>query len=211
MKTSIYSIFVFLLFFYSCKKEEYRNPVFAGVYDSSFTFHEFNPPLKVNLKLDSLNNFYIGADSLDINLDGNFDLIIKQRMYLDITKPNYYTYDTYPYCLLTFRNGLEFSKKNQYYIQGHGQYGTNVGIDTLNYKNRIDNISEWSGTDTNAAMWLDPDSPRSSSNGVWFYLTNAEKYIGIRMKINSRFKYGWIKVNEVSRENISFISYALEK
>ena len=186
-------------------------PVFAGIYDSNYTFHEFAAPLKVNLKLDPLNNFYIGADSLDINLDGNFDLIIKQRMYLDITKPNYYTYDTYPYCLLTFRNGLEFSKKIQYYIQGHGQYGTNVGIDTLNYKNRIDNISEWSGTVANAAMWLDPSSSLVSSNGVWFYLTNAEKYIGIRMKIDSRYKFGWIKVKEISREDISFISYAIEK
>ena len=211
MKTLLNYISIFLLFFYSCKKEESRVPVFAGIYDSTFTFHEFATPLKVNLKLDPLNNFYIGTDSLDINLDGNFDLIIKQRMYLDITKPNYYTYDTYPYCLLTFRNGVEFSKKIQYYIQGHGQYGTNVGIDTLNYKNRIDNISEWSGTVTNTAMWLDPSSSLVSSNGVWFYLTNAEKYIGIRMKIDSRYKFGWIKVKEISREDISFISYAIEK
>lgn len=186
-------------------------PVFAGIYDSTFTFHEFAAPLKVNLKLDPLNHFYIGADSLDINLDGNFDLIIKQRMYLDITKPKYYTYNTYPYCLLTFKNGLEFSKKIQYYIQGHGLYGTNDGIDTLNYQNRIDNISEWSGTVKNAAMWLDPTSSLASSNGVWFYLTNAEKYIGIRMKIDSRYKFGWIKVKEISREDISFISYAIEK
>jgi hypothetical protein len=211
MKTLAYSIIVILLFLFACKKEEDRSPVLAGVYDSSFLFHEFNPPLKVNLKLDSQSKFYIGADSLDINQDGNFDLIIKQRLYLDIAKPQYYTHETYPYCLLTFRNGLEFSKKMQYYIQGHGTYGTNVGIDTLNYENRIDTISEWSGTDTNAALWIDPPTSLTSSNGVWFNLRNAEKYIGIRMKVNSQFKYGWIKVSQVMRENISFSSYALEK
>jgi hypothetical protein len=211
MKTFAYFIIVILVFLFACKKEEDKSPVLAGVYDSSFIFNEFNPPLKVNLKLDAQKKFYVGTDSLDIDLDGNFDLIIKQRLYLDIAKPQYYTYETYPYCLLTFRNGLEFSKKIQYYIQGHGTYGTNVGIDTLNYENRIDTISEWSGTVTNTAMWIEPTSSLVSSNGVWYYLTNSEKYIGIRMNINSRFKYGWIKVNQISRENISFISYALEK
>jgi len=211
MKTSWYYFFIFLLFLYSCKKGDDREPVLAGIYDSSLTFHEFSPPFKVNLKLDTLNNFYVGNDSMDINLDGNFDLIIKQRMYLDIKKPNYYTYDTYPYCLLRFKNGLQFSTKIQHYPQGHGQFGTDVGIDTLNYNNRIDNISDWSGTVTNTAMWLDPSSSLVSSSGVWFYLANTEKYIGLRMKINSHYKFGWIKVKQISRENITFISYALEK
>ena len=148
---------------------------------------------------------------MDINLDGNSDLSIKQRMYLDIIAPNNFTYDNYPYCLLEFKNGLEFSTKIESYVQGQGSVGKIIGIDTLSYKNRIDNISEWSCNITKAVMWHDTNSTYRITNGYWFYLTNAEKYIGIRMKINSHYKFGWIKVNEFSRENISFVSYALEK
>jgi len=210
MKTSLYYISILLLFFYSCKKEQYRVPVFAGIYDSTFTYHEYTPPLKVNLKLYSQNNFYVGADSLDINSDGNFDLIIKQRMYLDKIQPIYLTDDNNPYCLLVFKNGLEFSTKIEYIYRGQGDVGHKIGIDTLSYDSRIDNISEWSGDVTNAAMWLEPSSNFYNSRGNWYFLTNAEMYIGLRMKINSRYKFGWIKVNELSRENISFISYAIE-
>lgn len=183
----------------------------AGIYDSTFTFHEFAPPLKVNLKLDILSNFYIGADSLDINSDGDFDLIIKQRMYLDKVQPINLTDNNNPYCLLTFKNGLEFSTKIEYIYRGQGDVGHKMGIDTLSYKVRIDNISEWSDNIANAAMWLEPSRNYYNSRGNWYYLTDAEKYIGIRMKINSRYKYGWIKVDEISRENISFLSYAIEK
>lgn len=211
MKTSLFYILILLLFFCSCKKEDSRVPVFSGIYDSTFKYHEFSPPLKVMLKFNSLNNFYIGADSLDINSDGNFDLIIKQRMYLDKVQPIYLTDDNNPYCLLMFKNGLEFSTKIEYIPRGQGDIGYKIGIDTLNYKNRIDNISEWSSDMTNAAMWLEPASNYYNSRGNWYYLKNAEKYIGLRMKINSRYKFGWIKVNELSRENILFISYAIEK
>jgi hypothetical protein len=211
MKASLFYIFILLLFFYSCKKEDSGIPVFSGIYDSSFTYHEFTPPLKVTLKLSSLNNFYTGADSLDINSDGSFDLIIKQRMYLDKTQPINLTDDNNPYCILMFKNGLEFSTRIEYIYRGHGDVGYKIGIDTLNFKSRIDNISDWSGDVTNAAMWLEPALDYYNSRGNWYFLKNAEKYIGLRMKINSSYKYGWLKVNELSRENITFISYAIEK
>ena len=217
MKAILFYILIILLFSYSCKKEEYRKPVIAGIYDSTFDLHEFSPPLKVNLKLDTLNNFYVGADSIDINLDGKFDLIIKQRLYLDIKPPINYTYYNYPFCSLKCKNGLECSEKFESYYQGQGSIGGATGIDALSYYNRIDNISNWSGIITDTlntsikAMWTDTHSLYSITNGYWFYLTNTEKYIGIRMKINSQYKYGWIRVNEISRENISFISYAFEK
>jgi len=211
MKAILFYILILLLFSYSCKKEEYREPVYAGIYDSTFTLHEFSPPLKVNLKLDTLNNFYFGADSMDINLDGKFDLIIKQRLYLDKIQPIQLTDDDNPYCLLKFKNGLEFSTIIEYIIRGQGDVGHKIGIDPISTYHRIDNISDWSGNVTSAAMWLEPASNYYNSNGSWYDFTNTEKYIGIRMKINSQYKYGWIRVNEISRENISFISYAIEK
>jgi hypothetical protein len=59
-------------------------------------------------------------------------------------------------------------------------------------------------------MWAIPPVG-TAPYGPWYNLTNEEKYIGIRMKIGSRFKYGWIKMNVISREDMQFLSYAMEK
>jgi len=107
MKSLLNYTLIFLLFLSSCKKEDTREEVTAGIYDSSFTYHESSPSLKLNLKLDLLKNRYIGADSLDINLDGKFDLIINQRMPLESIDPKFYTIDNFPAFWITMKNGLE--------------------------------------------------------------------------------------------------------
>lgn len=157
-----------------------------------------------------MKNRYIGADSLDINLDGKFDLTINQRKPLESINPNYYTIDNFPAFWITMKNGLEAATKIEYYGLGHGQYGNVSWIDTLNYKSRIDNIPDWSANISHS-LWSVPPTLRWGSYGCWYNLTNTEKYIAIRMKIDSRYKYGWIKVNEKSRENMLFLSSALEK
>lgn len=211
MKTYFKFVLILLFFSASCKKEDVGKQVFAGVYDSTSSFTEFTPPHKVNGTLNPLTNCLLGADSIDINMDGNFDLIIKQRIFLDVNLSNHITTENYPYCWLTVKNGLEFASKLEKYATGHGQYGTAHWVDTLNYEMRIDDIPEWSGTNTTFSMWVVPPTSFWGSFGCWYALTNEEKYIGIRMKVGSRYKYGWIKVNEISRENISFVSFALEK
>jgi hypothetical protein len=60
-------------------------------------------------------------------------------------------------------------------------------------------------------MWCNSSDSFVSYNGFWYEVTNTEMYIGLRMKINSDYKYGWIKVNALSREKITFLSYAIEK
>jgi len=195
----------------SCKKEEPRKAVFAGIYYSTLDYHEFNPSLKVKLEFDSSLNTSYGVDSIDINSDGNFDLIIKQRIRLDNNPAHHITDSDFPYCRLTLKNGLEVATKNEIYYIGLGQTNNVDWADTIQYNSRIDTISEWTDPNASIWMWVVPPTGLWGSNGCWYNLTNAEKYIGLRMKINSRYKLGWIKVNEISRENILFISYAIEK
>jgi len=144
-------------------------------------------------------------------LDGDFDLIIEQRILLE-SDSTHVTNTNFPFCRVKLRNGLEVATKYEKYYFPHGQTNSVNWVDTLKYGNRIDKISEWS-TDTSFGryMWVVPPSAFWGSNGYWYNLTDAERYIGIRMKIGSNYKLGWIKVNEISRRNISFISYAIEK
>jgi hypothetical protein len=213
MKTLLYYIFIFLFISSSCSKEETRQAVIAGIYDTSFIYGELSPPLKVELTLDTLTDNYQGNDSIDINQDGVYDLFISQRIHFPPPSGTP-TWEQFPYYRLTSRNGLEVATKTESYPVGMGQYNSVNWVDALNYENRIDNISEWSGSNVVRTMWAIP--PISTygfalTNGPWYNLTNVIKYIGIRMKIGSRYKYGWIKMNEISRENMLFLSYALEK
>jgi hypothetical protein len=48
------------------------------------------------------------------------------------------------------------------------------------------------------------------SNGPWFLLENAERYIGIRHQTDTIYKYGWLKVNATSRNEIRLTGFAIE-
>jgi hypothetical protein len=80
----------------------------------------------------------------------------------------------------------------------------------LNYETRIDNWHDWTENNVSQLMWAIPPVG-TAPYGPWYDLTNEEKYIGIKMKIDSKFKYGWIKIKVISREDMQFLSYALEK
>ncbi|HET6558386.1 MAG TPA: hypothetical protein VFG54_13795 [Prolixibacteraceae bacterium] len=210
MKTFIKCL-TLLLFLSSCEKDNERTPVLAGVYDDTFIFYEFSPNLPLDLKPDTLNKFYYGSDSLDVNLDGKYDLLMSRRILLGTVPPARITNDNYPFGRVTLNNGLEVSTKKEIYPIGLGQTNEVNWVDTLLYNSRIDNLPEWSGSDTYRFMWVVPPASFWGSNGCWYNLINAERYIGIRMKTNGRYNYGWIKLKQVSREEVYIVSYAMEK
>jgi len=210
MKFQIYCPFLFLILLNSCLKDDDQNPIFAGVYDSNFIYHEYNPPLSVQLMLDSITNYYSGTDSIDINLDGNYDVIISQHLQIP-NLTNSPTNQLYPYCRLTPKNRVEVAVNKQMYPAGFGTYETVNWIDSLYFKARIDEISGWAETSKFKYMWCIPPSSFVNYNGFWYNVIDPELYIGIRMKIDSDYKYGWIKVDATSRENMRFMSYAIEK
>lgn len=187
MKRVLNYTWILLLIFNSCKKEDERKAVTAGIYDSTFTYHEFSPPFKVNLKLDSLTNYSFGADSIDINLDGNFDLIVTQNMPLDSSISTSRTADAFPHCKLTLKNGLEVASKTEKYGIGLGQTSAVNWVDIIPYNNRIDHLANWSDTNTSCWMWVVPPTIFWGSNGCWYGLTNIEMYIGIRMNFHRSY------------------------
>ncbi len=212
MKTLLYYFFIILLILSSCSKEDNGKIVTAGIYDIDFIYYEFSSPLKVKLKLDTLTDNYIGKDSIDINQDGIYELFISQRIHLP-PESGSPSWEHFPYFRLTLKNGLQVAIKLEYYAVGHGQVNEINWVDTLNYKTRINNNSEWSESNITISMWIVPPvgAPGTLPFGTWYNLTNEEKYIGIRMKIGSRYKYGWIKVKVNLREDMQFVSFALEK
>lgn len=214
MKYQINFLFLFLILLNSCLNDYNQNSVFAGVYDSNFIYHEYTPPLQVKLMLDSITNFYSGTDSIDINLDGDYDIIISQHLQIPhlTSKP---TNSLFPYCRLILNNGLEVATKELNYPAGQGSFIYMNWIDSLNLQTRIDNISDWSETSKRRDMWsvplISPSYVHIDNYGFWYKVTNPELYIAIKMKNGSYYKYGWIKVDATKRENMRFVSYAIEK
>lgn len=209
MKTLLYISFIIMFIFSSCSKENTVKMVSAGIYDADFIYNEFSPPLKVDLKLDTITDNYIGIDSIDINMDGVSDIIISHRLHLP-PESGTPSYEHFPYFRLSLKNGLQVVTKIQSYSVGHGSNSDVNWIDTLNYNTLINNNSDWSEDDVSIMMWARPPVG-SAPYGPWYNLTNEEMYIGIKMKIDSQCKYGWIRVKVISNEDISFLSFALEK
>jgi len=212
MKTLLHYLFIILLIFSSCSKDDTGKIVTAGNYDSGFIYHEFSPPLKVKLILDPITDNYFWKDSIDINQDGSYDLIINQRIHLP-AETGTPTWEHFPYLRLILKNGIQVATKIESYPVGMGQYNQVGWVAPLNYETLINNDLVWSESVITKSMWAVPPIGTSGSapSGAWYYLTNEEKYIGIKMKIGSRFKYGWIKVKVISPEDIQFLNYAIEK
>jgi hypothetical protein len=209
MKTIIIFIFI-LLTLISCEKNE-EMPVLAGDINLEMFHYEFNPALKVQLQIDSVNNRKYGKDSVDIDQDGNYDLFIQQNLFIDWKETDRLDYGTYFGKLVT-KNGLEINTKTETYYIGLGQTSDINWVDTIKYEDRIDSRDNWSDPNNTIYkfMWALPSEP-TMSNGCWFNILNEEKYIGIRIKINSIYKYGWVKVNQDAERNIEIQSYAIEK
>ena len=208
MKKIIAPIFI-LLVLISCEKEEEKTPVIAGETNAEMLLYEFNPAMKIELQTDSANNIKYGHDSLDINLDGRYDLFFDLKLFIDwqdTLRLDFFYFNT----RLLLKNGLGFITKIETYYVGLGVIKDFAWADTINSGSIIDRKAEWSGTDTYLAMWTQPP-PSTLSNGCWYNVLNEEKYFGFRMKINSTYKYGWIKLIQDSERNIEILSYAIEK
>jgi hypothetical protein len=207
---------LFFLILSSCKKdeiEEITSPVFAGVYNDSMLFHEINPPLQIKLETDTLQNIQYGIDSIDIDLNGSFDIFISQRIYLDWTdnfNKAYLEEYNYPFTRLIFRNGLEVATKRHKVSMPHDNSHVEIWVDTLSFSYPIYNKMDWSGANSFYNMWCITSSMYQGTYGTWFYIKDEERFIGIRMKMQSEYKYGWVKINQKSRENLEILSYAIE-
>jgi hypothetical protein len=211
MKTVFFKIFILILILNSCKKEEIKTEIFAGKYDAGMNYTELFPPQQIELKTDSANYTKYGMDSIDINLDGNFDLIFSQRLFFNWNDSAEISNNNYPFCILIMKNGLEIASISETIYIGQGQTSKVFWVEPLIYNSSINNITQWSETDPDIWMWVVPPATFWGTNGPWYNINETEKYIGIRMKENSEYKLGWIRAYQYSREKFEILSYAIEK
>ncbi|HLN52826.1 MAG TPA: hypothetical protein VK212_03900 [Lentimicrobium sp.] len=213
MKSGILiSLILFTLICYSCKPdddEKAKMPVYAGITNSEMQYTELNPPIAVEVYHDTTNSYYYGSDSIDIEQDGTFDIIIRVG-YFDDDTIYYPTQNFYPFTSLTVKDSIQFATEVEYYPMGLGTTGKIYWIDTLSYNQRIDDINTWYSDYLHQFMWVVPPSYFWGSNGTWYDLSDTEKYIGMRIKRGNEYKYGWIKVFAVSSEVLLFKSFAIQ-
>lgn len=221
MNRQYYFLIIFLVFvFDSCNEEGEKiiesDIVYAGEYEAHYIHHEFSPPLKIKTKLDSVTGFSSGTDSIDLDLDGNFDLIISDYLHPEDTAYEIGTKRFFPSCRLLFKNNFEVAIKGFQYACGHGVCNYAPFIEAFEYNSDINHFEfDWYMGNENKTLWLITPEGSGFPRGWWYYANEEERYIGIRIKeqLNSRtyyYRYGWIKVNATNHNDMSFIEYALE-
>jgi hypothetical protein len=211
MKVICVVLLPLLFYCFACDKEEKtpESPVLAGVHDTGMVYTEFNPPVQSVLSLDS-TGYLFGSDSLDINADGVFDIIIQQQVWPDDSFPGGSTTE-YPFAGLTLKNGLCVAIKNEVVPIGLGQTTTIKWVDTMLLKARIDKGPVWSEPDAYHTLWSVPPATFWGSNGPWYNLAEDERYIGLKMTTPSGEKYGWLKCYQKSRKELAFLGCAIRK
>jgi hypothetical protein len=202
------SIILFFLFIISCKKDDVKE-VYAGRYDQNFIFRDFTPPVEFQINWDEQNLYGYGQDSLDLDLDNNYDLVFKL---------NIINYDSiqliggfpnpFPNFKVYLKNGFEIAFCTESYYVGLGQTNTANFADTLALDERIDLLNYWySGPQNPIAMWQENPGSMSPSYGPWYY-TSKMMYIGIR---KDKEHCGWIAVDESEPYHPRIAGYALLK
>ena len=215
----------FLLFLIvSCEKEEDRPSVMAGITNNNMLYFENHPALELQLQTESLGEIKIGIDSIDIDLDGSFDIFINQRVYLDWTDDFNRTSleeSNFPYVGLSLKNNFEVAYRNIPVNVGKGYINYIPMVDTISYESRIDGLRNWhdSKMDNNSYMGFYNGSiclcgvaPSPFWNcGIWYSIKNKVIYLGIIKKNDTGDNLGWIKVKVYSRDKFEISSYAIEK
>lgn len=209
---------IILASFISCNDEfKNTNVVLAGKYDSFSVYNEYVPLLAVKTELNITTEFYEGRDSIDLNMDGNFDLIITMRLH-----PNDTMYEKdrrlyYPTCRIEMKNGFEVAIKKMNYACGHGICNWADFIAAFEYGSDLTNFSGWSESNSVQTLWnvFPSGAGFSYPRGWWSIINNEDMYIGVRHmhkgpKNTFYYNYGWIRVNAVSHQNTLFISYVME-
>jgi hypothetical protein len=200
-----------VIFLFSCQKnnDTTDDSVYAGIYDSTFDHYVFSPSKTVTIVWDGQDLYGFGSDSIDVDGDGSFDLLIRLSSlnydHIDLLSGDYP--DPFPSCRLEPKNGLTIAVYSESYPIGLGQTGQATFADTLGYGTNISRLTSWRGQETSpVTLWgQNPGGAGKPSFGGWYY-TDDIRYVGIKM--NGR--YGWIEVRAIPPENPVFNSFALK-
>lgn len=195
----------------SCNKDEDEKPdVYTGVVNEEMYQQVLNPPLQLQMYLDTSSHYYFGADSLDLDGNGSTDLklVTSYGEQAALRSPG----QLYDHFTLHLSNGFELATNLEKYGVGLGQTATATWVDTLSYNKKINDRPSWSESTNMIAMWAVPPDYVVfwGSDGPWYALTNQTKFIAIRKKSGSEYKYGWVEIIENSRYDLRVNAFAVE-
>ncbi len=214
MRIVILSIIVLALIM-SCKKDQVEPEpepqvtfytITAGQSGAGFSVTTNTNPNSFNVNYDSLNLYGVGYDSIDINLDGSFDLFFElnvinpDSMHLITGVPNpmpslmVYSYDSFESILLEDAVPI-----------GMGGYNYYEYADTLASGMVISSGDNWKSLITpGLAMWLEAPAGGSQNNGPW-----GGGYDGY-MAVRFNGKYGWVHIDCTNSNDPLIMGYAIE-
>lgn len=179
--------------------------VFAGMYDNTFNYYEYQPNFEVAISWDSQNLYGVGYDSIDLDLNGSFDLFITidvlnidSAYLLNGALPN-----PFPNCELNTSSEFQLAFYTENYPTGMGQTSSTSFVDRLDLNERIDDMTDWRNA---GKMWQqNPGTIGTPPYGDWSYASNSN-YIGIRQNGD---KFGWIEIDASDKNNVKYMRYAI--
>lgn len=193
--------------------------IYAGIYDTSFFYHEFPTPILLNIKMDSNMLVADALDTIQLQLNNSsYELlvllkIINQDSSFVINQMG--TFINSRLDLLSYDNMNFAITREEYYI-GLGATTTFDFISAYSYNEVIMSNTKWSaqlynGNDVWFSMWDNPVNPpmwpAGYNGGPWYVYGPSIRYIGF----NYKGRLGWIKVDISDAYNPKFISYAIKK
>ena len=165
-------------------------PVYAGQYDQTFDYYEFNPPYEIAMTWDSLNLYGVGEASFDFNVNGNDDVFLTLKYYNEdsihlisgLPSP-------FPSLVWNSSGGVEVATSMQNFPIGLGQSSTAEFAGRYDLDDRIDQLDSWSES---VNVWAEnPGGAGAPPFGPW-YTASASNYFGYRVNGD---KYGWIEMD----------------
>ena len=213
------------LSFCSCKREIVNDPtpekqppsrgagIYAGMVEPDMILQEFNPPLEAPVIWDAQNLYGFASISLDIDQDGENDLILSvNRLNYDSLHlvTNYYP-DPVPGWRLSRTGEWETSYVEIYYPLGHGFTGSAYRVNAFKYGQEISSpYLLWSSN-----YWTmyrsNPFSSFSPSGGPWLRAPKIA-YLGLKRVSGGLWnhRYAWIEIDRSDPNNTKITRIAME-
>jgi len=215
------------MFTSSCKKDDNfpakqiipkLDSIYAGVYDTSFFYHEFPAPILLNIEFDSSMLVADAMDTIQLQFDNSsFELLVNLKILNQDSLFVIAQLDTFINLKLEIKSydSMWFGISQEKCYVGLGQTTTFYFIAAYSLNEVIMSNSLWSSQIYNGniewfSMWNYPTKfggPIVGFTGGPWYNTGPIRYIGF----NYKRRLGWIKVDISDRRNPKFISYAIKK
>jgi hypothetical protein len=192
--------------------------IYAGIYNTSFIYHEFPNPITLNLEMESNMLVANAMDTITMYFDNDSMSLF---VYLKTVNPDSQMVisqlDTFINCRLDIASAdsVSFHITERQYGVGLGQIATFHFVTAFFNNQIIRNNSKWSANGAIGllhwnSMWSYPTkfpvSILGYDGGEW-YIPGPNRYIGFKYK----GRLGWIKVDISHSKSPKFIGYALKK